>query len=96
MNNLTDFRTEENVVAFARDGLVGYQAAWPITGDPYCYMNCAVPCDPNDVFAKAMKIATSTGAIYLEEFAADINNPDFADLFRNVQHELQNNFEQRK
>ena len=34
VNNLTDFRIEENVVAFARDGLVGYQQAWPITGDP--------------------------------------------------------------
>jgi hypothetical protein len=89
VDDLTDFRIEQNLVEFARNGLVAYQQAWPITNDPNCVMNRGQkPCDPMDVLNKTMNIALSTHAVYLELFTKDLANPQFAGVFERVHRDL--------
>ncbi|MGE0683528.1 MAG: beta-galactosidase [Candidatus Binatia bacterium] len=80
VNNLRADQVEPAILGASRGGTkIGFQAAWPVTGDPHCRMTGGrSPCDQVAVFDQTIRNVIEARAAYVELFKEDIVNSKFA------------------
>jgi hypothetical protein len=75
VNNL---RADHVDVVAQRAAQIGFQVAWPVTGDRACRMQGGhPPCNALSVFSATMTNAMAANAVFIELFKEDITNPAF-------------------
>ena len=88
-NNLSAPFTDPLVVKAAQQGITGFQAAWPATGDSNCFMNKGTsPCQPVEVMQRALGNAVKAKVCYLELFPKDIFNPEIQPIIDDAREQI--------
>ena len=78
VNSLRADQRDDRLVEFGRTNPIGFQEAWPITGDETCIMSGGkAPCDQQTTLRRVLASAQSAGAQYVELFKEDLVNPEF-------------------
>jgi hypothetical protein len=89
VNSLSGWRVNQTMADYGRTAPIGFQAAWPVTGDPQCIMSGGrPPCDELQTMTTVLNTAVYSHARYVETFAADFLNPAFSELLTHVHAEL--------
>jgi Beta-galactosidase len=83
VNSLRADQVDNRLVEFGQTNPIGFQAAWPVTGDETCIMSGGkAPCDQQTTFRRALERARGAGASFVELFKEDLVNPEFAAILK--------------